>query len=678
MSMKGLKGTAGYSWKHLSNDLMITKENYKILPLLFFFFLIALQAGAQVVVERSVDKVTISGTAYYIHYVKKGETAYSISRAYGITVDELNRENPPALYGVREGQTLRIPVRDIPESQPVRQEPVKIRKDESKYIYHRLQPGETIYSLSRMYGVSEDEIISSNPGIDINKLPVGSEIAVPRREFMTAKQEFEVAKGNSIFHKVVRGESLSSIAEKYGISIRELRRENRDVRFPQVGDYLRIPVSEAERIPAAELPVTDTVAAVTEEPVLLTRPSGYTPVRNLQGSFDVAVLIPFYLNENSVRTDIDSSKIVKGRKIYKVAGRPDEWIYTRSLGFIEMYEGILLAADTLRALGLDVNLHVFDIKSDTIELTRLIMEGKLSDMDLIIGPVYSHNLAIVASYAKEFGIPVVSPVPLINNSALIGNPVLFMANASLEVAQNTISEKVSEYYNQNFVFIHADTAGTDPGIKYFKERVFFELSKRLPYEEIRFKEFPFTTRSAFNNDSINRLGHALSDLYGNVIIIASEEAPVISESLMDIHALSKKFDVKVFGYPAMRGLDNLDPKYFFDLDIFIYSPYWIDYNKRDVRNFNADFRHKFLTEPDELSYAWQGYDIVYYFLSGLAIHGKDFISHPEIHYPDLLQTEFDFKRRTISDGFENQKLFLIRYTKNYEIQMVTQKGSSQE
>ena len=128
----------------------------------------------------------------------------------------------------------------------------------------------------------------------------------------------------------------------------------------------------------------------------------------------------------------------------------------------------------------------------------------------------------------------------------------------------------------------------------------------------------------------------------------------------------------------MRGLDNLDPKYFFDLDIFMYSPYWIDYNKRDVRNFNADFRHKFLTEPDELSYAWQGYDIVYYFLSGLAIHGKDFISHPEIHYPDLLQTEFDFKRKTISDGFENQKLFLIRYTKNYEIQMVTQNGSSQE
>ena len=57
----------------------------------------------------------------------------------------------------------------------------------------------------------------------------------------------------------------------------------------------------------------------------------------------------------------------------------------------------------------------------------------------------------------------------------------------------------------------------------------------------------------------------------NIVIIASEDAPVISETIMDLHGLSKKFNVKVFGYPVMRDLDNLDPKYFFDLDLMIYS-----------------------------------------------------------------------------------------------------------
>ena len=49
------------------------------------------------------------------------------------------------------------------------------------------------------------------------------------------------------------------------------------------------------------------------------------------------------------------------------------------------------------------------------------------------------------------------------------------------------------------------------------------------------------------------------------------------------------------------------------------------------------------------------------------MHGKDFIEHPEIHNPELLQTEYDFVRKEPDDGFENRKLFLIRYTKDYEV-----------
>ena len=124
---------------------------------------------------------------------------------------------------------------------------------------------------------------------------------------------------------------------------------------------------------------------------------------------------------------------------------------------MEMYQGILLAADTFRSLGLNINLHTYDIKSDTIEITKLIKSGKLADMDLIIGPVYSHNLSIVSAYARNLGIPVVSPVPLMNNSALIKNPTLFMASSSLEIAQKALAKKISEYYDHNIVFIHADS-----------------------------------------------------------------------------------------------------------------------------------------------------------------------------------------------------------------------------
>jgi len=628
-------------------------------------------AFTQVVVERSKDKVIISGVPYYVHTVKKGETAYSIARAYNVTVEELTKENPPAVYGVNEGQTLRIPVR--PVAAPAAPVPVlqQSNKDESKYIYHKLQPGETVYSLSKRYGLSENEIILSNPGLEINKLPVGTEIAVPRKQFMNERQKFNEQEFR--YHRVVKGETLSSIADKYGVTLRELRRENRDVRFPQVGDYLRIPATKQSKEHVIEPVIQDSVPVAAEEQVImLERPEYMTPVIDLKGTLDVAVLLPFYLEENARRVEIDSSKYVRGKKTYNVINRQKDWIYPRTMGFLEMYQGILLAADTLRSLGVNINIHAFDIKSDTIEITRLIQSGKLDKMDLVIGPVHSGNLSVVASYAGRMGIPVVSPVPLINNSALLNNPTLFLAIPSLEITQMTIAKKISEYYDNNFVFIHSDDSLAYNEMTDFKNMIFDELRYKLPYEDIRFRELVFYSRSVFGTDSINRLAHALNDRAKNVVIIASEETPVMSETITNLHAIVKKFDIKVFGYPYMRNLNNLEPKYFFDLGLMIYSPYWIDYSTNDIKQFIKDYWSKFYTEPTEVSYAWQGYDIAYYFLSGLSIHGKEFISHPEIHNPDLLHTEFDFRRKTMTEGFENRKLFLVKYANSYEVQKVNE------
>ncbi len=162
----------------------------RVLSASLLVVMMSFNARSQVAVERSKDKVVISGVTYYIHQVKKGETAYSISKAYGITVEELTRENPPAVYGINEGQSLRIPYRPLTEATPLQQAPTGVAHDESKYIYHTLKPGETVYFLSKTYDVSENEIIKSNPGIDITKLSVGMEIAIPRKEFLNSRQKF--------------------------------------------------------------------------------------------------------------------------------------------------------------------------------------------------------------------------------------------------------------------------------------------------------------------------------------------------------------------------------------------------------------------------------------------------------------------------------------------------------
>ena len=152
-----------------------------------------------------------------------------------------------------------------------------------------------------------------------------------------------------------------------------MRRLNRGLLFPKVDDYIHIPVTKTTEVPVIGEVKTDTVKIVSEEPeIQLERPDGYTPVGDLKGSYDVALLLPLYLQENSQRTEIDSSQTVKGKKVYKVIAIDEQWIYPPSIPFLELYEGILIAADTLRSHGLEINLHVYDIKSDTVEVIQVL------------------------------------------------------------------------------------------------------------------------------------------------------------------------------------------------------------------------------------------------------------------------------------------------------------------
>lgn len=644
-----------------------------------FIIILVLVTGpailSQVAVERSRDRVVISGIPYYLHIVKKGETAYSISRAYGITTDELLKENPETASGLKDGQSLRIKVSMV-DTAPVSQQPAlpAIFKDESKYIYHVLQPGETLYRLSKTYNLTEDDLIKSNPDVDISKLPVGYEIAIPK----TGRQAENHISGqdpDAYYHKVSRGETMYSISRQYGVSVRDLRRANGDTRFPQVGDYLKIPGKKPD---APKVVIPEVVEEKPELPLkdieYREKPSGYTAVTEMKGSFNIAVMLPFYLSENAKRNEIDSSKSVKGKKIYREINRSDDWIYPRSLGFVEMYEGILLAADTLRALGLNIKMNVFDVGTDSASAQRLINSGRLEGMDLIIGPVHSGILSFVAEYAGSRGIPIISPVQLGNNLILKNNPMLFMATPTIDIAQAAIAEKLKEYQAGNIVLIHSQLPEETVQVSGFRNLISSRLAV-VPGEEVRVRNMAFVSRSSLKKDSANRLSYFLSDKTRNFVVIASEDSPVMSESLTDIHALTRKYNVNVFGYPAMRYLDNLDHKICFDLGLMIYSPYWIDYSAPDVKQFNTVFRKKFLAEPSETSYAWQGYDILYYFLSGLAIHGKEFLSHPEIHNPDLLHSEFDFRRNDINDGFENTKLYLVRYSNNYELELIKESNS---
>ncbi|MDE0536909.1 amino acid ABC transporter substrate-binding protein [Tenacibaculum sp. L6] len=110
---------------------------------------------------------------YETHEVQKGETVYRITKQYGITKDDLLKYNPE--YTNIESNNLSIgqvlKVKEIKKT-------ITIDKEEvlAKFLTHTVKSKETMYSLTRFYNVSKEEILRLNPeypDLADNKLSIG-------------------------------------------------------------------------------------------------------------------------------------------------------------------------------------------------------------------------------------------------------------------------------------------------------------------------------------------------------------------------------------------------------------------------------------------------------------------------------------------------------------------------
>ncbi|HTF04241.1 MAG TPA: LysM peptidoglycan-binding domain-containing protein [Bacteroidia bacterium] len=122
-------------------------------------------------VKKSTKTEIVEGKKYYLHTVLKGQTLYAIAKAYDLTVNDILVENPDALNGIKPGQVLRIPAEKKTAQAP---------PDTAKYVTHKVEAGQTLYSLARQYNTTEQAILDKNPEAK-NGLKVGMELKIPLR-----------------------------------------------------------------------------------------------------------------------------------------------------------------------------------------------------------------------------------------------------------------------------------------------------------------------------------------------------------------------------------------------------------------------------------------------------------------------------------------------------------------
>jgi len=608
------------------------------------------QTPVPVPVTLSGEKIVVEGRVYYMHQVMKGQTLYSIARAYSVSVDIVARENGLVDNAIKDGQVLRIPAAAVDQGQAAMKN----------------HPAGTQTGTAGQTGQAQQAAQSGQPGQG-KPAVAGAGAQVPQKQ---SSQD-----DRFIYHMVRRGETLGTIANDYGITVRDLKRANRGLLFPHEGDYLLIPKNKAsyrsqdqragrEQVPAgipADTAIADTMAVIDEQETF-TMPGEKNRIDRLDGTVRVAVLFPFFVRENTARAYADTTERV----------RTGSQIYDGSLPFLEAYEGVLIAADSLRSLGLTVEMKVYDTGADSAEIKRLLRTGELDDVDLIIGPVFSYNLQQIAGWAAERDIPVVSPVPLRDSHIHENKPSLYRVFPSQEVVQDLIADEVASRQGSRVIFLYSDTAMYDPATASLWQKVKQATGdsaisgggRVVPYfyTGVTEKRNVYSTVASFES----QLDHARK----NIIVLATTSTPVVSSAFSALHSLTKRYDIMVIGYPEIRGLETVDLKYYYDLELHIPSESYVDYEAPGVKSFSAMYMKKFRTEPMAESFAWRGFDIAWYFIGGIASGGKSFLKDPGTFNPELLCLEPDFSRSSRNNGYENRGMFILHYRKDMTIEVL--------
>lgn len=162
--------------------------------------------------QDSIGIETINGKVFVLHKVTAGETLYGISKRYNVTVEQILEFNATADGGLEIGQVLKVPY--IP----------RVVKKVTDGTVHRVTEKETLFSISRQYGVTVDELKEWNKLADAN-LSLGQELIV-RKKSQAQTQPTAEFRSQKTVHTVVGGETLFSISRQYGITVDQLRSWN--------------------------------------------------------------------------------------------------------------------------------------------------------------------------------------------------------------------------------------------------------------------------------------------------------------------------------------------------------------------------------------------------------------------------------------------------------------------
>jgi LysM repeat protein len=328
--------------------------------------------------------------------------------------------------------------------------------------------------------------------------------------------------------------------------------------------------------------------------------------------------------------------------------------------YVEFYEGLLLAVDSLKSRGLSFEVQALESGYDTENITKLINSGQLAETDYCIGGVTSEQISLLAEWAyknqRYMIFPFNSRIPEMDD-----NPYLFQTNTP----HNQIYESLAEYASKradgtNIIFLNTGTDASD------------QRAQLIPKVKKELKSLGIPYLDVADDEKLEALSKALSTTKLNQIMpspLSLQETNNLLTRLGAFHKVNPDIAMALVGYPDWIAVGKTYQRYLHDLNTVIYSNFYADATQKNVRDFQILFNQTYAknmlnTYP---KYGMMGYDIATYFIPRMVFEKSEVLeTFPTI---EALQSEFKFSTTGPLSGASNQCVYIIHFTPENEVQV---------
>lgn len=573
-------------------------------------------------VTVSKEKVKVGGRLCYSHVVLERQTLYSISKAYGVSIEDIYAFNPSVRTdGLKKNAILLIPVADARQ-----QNAQKDTKDT-----RAAKTGTAGAAVKPETAAKTESAVKTETAV---KPETTSTEAKPEVE-TTARKEAGDAAAEQKIHVVRWYETIETIAEKYGVGVNAIMKANnltgKELKSRQ---KLVIPAAVPDDEPVQEIRgevfgSTADAADTEQEDVRKSEVSGTEDVEDVDSG-----------QNGEVSEHCGEVRFALAMPFMSGSEKP-------SSSSMDFYCGALLAARELGIEGHEVKIDVFDTGKG------FPAAQELSGDDFIIGPISPEDIRKM--HAAAGGKPIISPLDPKAGALTAEIPELVQVPTPHELQYADLVQWIAdETMEKDRTILISEKGGKESeAMKSFSE--ILELSG-IKYRQVKYSILE-------GRDILETLKDVTADGEDvtNRFIIASESEAFVNDAFRNIGLLSREGrKVAVFCHSKVRGYD-IEVESLHSNDLHISLAYYIDYSAPETVRFVKEYRALFNTEPTQFSF--QGHDIAKYFCRMKSMYGKDWLRNIGLRRETLLQTTFDFR-----DGSRiNEGVRRIEYEPGYKI-----------